>query len=507
MDYTPSLCENSEDSGFQLTNSSSILQYAATPIATHHTWRKRKLLHDAYLQQYPKETSDYESPVTFDTDVIKANIFSSTLNESLSKSLEKCDLGIYTTNFYVEHSANEGSQEKRYKLDDSPKFQPKTRSAPSTPTKHLEEQELNIGKSRSEPLGGCYFTPDINYKLGTQEKLALLYPNIQSHVSPAKVKTPEKLREFLKKVNSPAKKRLFDYYQVERRSTDPILLFTVKNDFRHIVGKIFEYLSELDLCSVSRVSKVWRRALHSDLKAFPRCYTYSKEFNSNKENISLDLCSFVEPGIPPLSPETDRFRQCTKIASRLLPNQSLHKCLRCMELAVIQKSISQCQNPNCQYIYCTNCLSFSLTGPENFIDKCHMSELIVSHNSHSFKRSSLYDISNGTTMYMAPSFLTNETQTNFQSKCDSSGYISECDITPNIKRNLGIVENQPLQPMSTNKVNNIVRRKIRRSSLVSVVSARATPKIIELIEPSSPPKVKNIAGSKQSKKNLKRLHF
>lgn len=491
MDYnTPSLRESYEDSGCLLTTNSSSILYSATPTTSFPTSRKRKSSHDNYLQKKP----------TFDYD----NIFSSTLNESLSKSLEKCSLS-YTPNFYVERSPSESSQ-KRYRLDDSPKFQPKTRSAPSTPTKHLED-EVHVEKSRSEPITGFYFTPDINYKLGTQEKFALLYPNIHNNVSPTKVKTPEKLREFLKKVNSPAKKRLFDNVHIERRFTDPITLFTVKNDFRHIVSNIFQYLSEADLCSVSRVSRVWKRALCNDRKAFPRYFTYSQVFTSNKENIVLDSLSFGEPIMPPLSPETDMFRLYMKIASHLTPSQSLHKCLRCTKPAVIQSSISQCQNPNCQYISCINCLSFSLSGPENFIDKCHMSELIV-NRSNSFNRSGLYDISNAS-MYTPPSFLTNDCHTNSQSKLDSSGYVSEYDVTPSVKRNLSVSleSKRPLQPVSINKIDGCVRRKTRKLSLASVVTPNTTPNIIEIDEPSSPPKIKIIAGSKQSKKNLKRLRF
>ncbi|KAF5306559.1 hypothetical protein FQR65_LT07286 [Abscondita terminalis] len=484
--------ESSEDCILS-TNSSSIIHYTTTP-TTYRTSRKRKFSHDSYVQKQCTLNYD-ESPAP--------NIFSSTLNESLSKSLEKCCLN-YTPNFYVERSP-----EKRYKLDDSPKFQPKTRSAPSTPTKYLEEDEEHVEKSRSEPLGSFYFVPEVNYKLGAQEKFALLYPNIHNNVSPAKVKTPEKLREFLKKVNSPAKKQLFEHVCVERRITDPIVLFTVNNDFRHIVSHIFKYLSENDLCVVSRVSRIWRKALQGDLKAFARYFTYSQTFHSNKENIIFESINVSEPSVPPLSPETDRFRLCTKIASRLSPSQSLRMCLRCMEPAVIQKSISQCQNPNCQYISCTNCLSFSLSGPENFIDKCHMSELIVTSKSDSFNRSSLYDISNGS-MYTSPSFLCNDYHSSTQSKLDS-GYISECDMTSScVKRNYSVsmdAQQQPLQPVSINKIDSVVRRKIRNSSLVSVVSAKTTPSLRELDEPSSPPKVKIIAGSKQSKKNLKRLQF
>ncbi|KAB0791197.1 hypothetical protein PPYR_02997 [Photinus pyralis] len=474
----------SEDSGCvisQSDKSSSVgFSYTETPTSALPTSRKRKFSQDTYSQSH-------EWTFTFEESNAN-NFMSSTLNESLTKSLEKCNL--YTPNFYIERSPSEKS-EKRYKLDDSPEFQPKTRSAPSTPTKHLEDQELSPNcKSKSEPLSYCYYTPDV--KLGNQEKFALLYPNIHPTVSPTKLKTPEKLREFLKKLNSPAKKRLFE--PAERPTTDPIVLFTVKYNVRHVVAMIFDYLSPRDLCTISRVSKVWRRALLHDHKAFPRYYTYSQEYNSNKENVGDSFC-FREPDTPPLSPDTDSFRRCTKIVSRLSPSQSLHKCLRCMEPAVIQKNVSQCQNPNCLYIYCRNCLSFSMTGPEYFNDKCRMSELVVTTG---LNRSSLCDISNGA----SPSFFPNDTVP--QSKYDSSGYASELDTTPVIKRALA---GQPLQPVTINRLDSVIRRRTRRPSLVSVVAARTTPQILEVIEPSSPPKVKDVACSTKSKKYLKRLKF
>lgn len=184
-----------------------------------------------------------------------------------------------------------------------------------------------------------------------------------------------------------------------------------------------------------------------------------------------------------------------------------------MEPAVIQRNISQCQNPYCGYIHCTKCLSFSMTGPEHFIDRCQTSRLLVDNQKSSLfgSRFGLYDISNGGNE--PPSFLLSDSPRSTpptQSKYDSSGYLSGNDISPVIKQNVNVHSGVKgvLASRNINKVEkSLVRRKHRRSSLVSVVSASSTPKIIENVEPSSPPRREHVACSKQSKKNLKRLQF
>lgn len=351
MEYTPLSQNTSEDSGCLTITSSDyssttsegviITNYIETP-TTSCVSRKRKIciketkLKHTKIRESIKYPPFFESPTIFEDDIIQKQptFLSSTLNESLTRSFEKCNLENYTPNFYVERSSNEFHEEysKRYKLDDSPKFQTKTRSAPSTPTKYLDSNESNlVGKCKSENLVGYYFTPDLNCtykseKLGEQEQLQILYPSIKSTNTPLKLKTPEKLREFVKKVNSPAKKRLFECSQAEKRiikkvDHDPVSVFMVRNDFRHIITKIFEYLSERDLCAVSKVSKIWRRALTSDYKAFPRYYTYSLEYTSNKENIFNEICKEVNS--PPSSPERDNFHKCTRVSKNLLNNSEL----------------------------------------------------------------------------------------------------------------------------------------------------------------------------------------
>lgn len=344
MDFTPHQQDTSEDSGC-LTGtattplsfsggSSSASYYNETPIIVSTVSRKRKLSNNIINRLNQEDLLEsLHGESSFDNDAVPSSKFlSSTLNESLSKSLEKCNIRSpnYTSDLYLERSPDGIDNEqslKRYKLDDSPKYQPKTRSAPSTPTKHLDLEEFSYlkGKSRSEHLNVLNFTPVKSSlyptsRLGSPERIELLYPNIKVTPSPLKLKTPEKLREFLKKINSPAKKRLFESSQQEERKIlrkvdqDPISVFLVKNDFRHVVSKIFEYLSDSDLCTVTKVSKTWKKALFSDHKAFPRYYSYSCGFNSNKENIAQDVSSSSQCLSPPASPARDSFHKCTRVS-------------------------------------------------------------------------------------------------------------------------------------------------------------------------------------------------
>lgn len=88
------------------------------------------------------------SPPTFGKDLL-----SSTLNESLRRSFEECNLD--------SPILEEELSFKRCKFDDDGAyFQPRTRSAPSTPTKQLEVGEMSIAKSKSEHLDKFNVTPN-----------------------------------------------------------------------------------------------------------------------------------------------------------------------------------------------------------------------------------------------------------------------------------------------------------------------------------------------------------
>lgn len=197
-----------------------------------------------------------------------------------------------------------------------------------------------------------------------------------------------------------------------------------------------------------------------------------------------------------------------QLAKTLSQGQTLTKCPACTRPSVMEKNIGQCQNPVCGYIYCSICLSCSTTGPEDFHDRCQKSQLLIDKpTTRRSSRIGLSDLSNSGVDLEHSCFFP-EISHNSRNN-DTSGYVSEMDSPVNrVKRNLtrrfsdkgGIVLAENNRRAS---VTTPVFRK-RRSSLVPVISNEI--KKEDAVEPPpSPPKVENIACSKQSKKNLKRL--
>lgn len=192
------------------------------------------------------------------------------------------------------------------------------------------------------------------------------------------------------------------------------------------------------------------------------------------------------------------------MAKTLVQGQTLTKCPSCTRPSVMEKNIGQCQNPNCGYIFCSICLSFSVSGPEDFQDRCKNSQLVVNKTRRS-SRFGLSDLSNSGLDSEHSTFFTESSHT---SKTETSGYVSDIESPINrVKRNLnGRFSVDKTNVFSENNRNTpkIYHHKRRRPSLVPVVSCE-TKEILEISEPPSPPKVEAVAGSKQSKKNLRRL--
>lgn len=187
----------------------------------------------------------------------------------------------------------------------------------------------------------------------------------------------------------------------------------------------------------------------------------------------------------------------------LTENQTLNKCPNCQWAAIVEKNISQCQRDACGYIHCTKCNSFSTKGPEHFIDHCQMSALKVEKPCY---RPRLTDSppSRMETTDELPSFFQDDSfNNNYATKCDSSGYSTDGEFYPYYKPNNSKESFGVLQECNRELVNSR-RSRERRSSVAAVIPLHKT-KIHELMEPSSPPQIKNVACSKQSKKSLKRL--
>lgn len=184
------------------------------------------------------------------------------------------------------------------------------------------------------------------------------------------------------------------------------------------------------------------------------------------------------------------------MAKTLVPGQSLVKCPACTRPSIMEKNIGQCQNLLCGYIFCSLCLSFSKTGPEDFYDKCQRSQLLVEKRRRS-SRFSLSDLSNSD---FDSGFLT---ELSHSSRNDTSEMESPVH---KVKRNLvGRFSDKTTVLAESNRcVNTTQHYKRRRSSLVPVIS-NDVKETVDVVEPPSPPKVKLVACSKESKKNLKRL--
>lgn len=171
---------------------------------------------------------------------------------------------------------------------------------------------------------------------------------------------------------------------------------------------------------------------------------------------------------------------------------------------MVEKNIGQCQNPNCNYICCFLCLSFSTTGPQDFHDRCQRSQLLVEKPRRS-SRFGLADLSNSGFDLETSSIFP---ELSYSPKNDT-GYASELEsplhrVKRNLNRRFSDKTNVLMETNMCDSVKQPHRR--RRSSLVPVISTSEVMETnTEIVEPPSPPKVQNVAGSKQSKKNLKRL--
>lgn len=267
MDVTPVGKEKeAEDSGcftgsFQNSKISFESTPNTTPTSSLDVSRKRKAIHLAP----PSRTNI--------TEVCPKPQFSSTLNESLLDNLEKCSI---TPNFYMERS--DEKPVKYVKLSDC-------KPTPSTPVKEKPQ--------------GAYYN-ESPYK----EAIEILYPT--KPVIPArKILTPQK-GNGLKRICSPAKKRLFEPARV-----DPMKYFKGN---AIVLSKIFGNLSDGDLFRVSMVSKSWNLGLLSDRRAWTRYQGFVERQKVNKENYTVTPPdSPPSPDSPPVSPGRQQFHAYTKV--------------------------------------------------------------------------------------------------------------------------------------------------------------------------------------------------
>lgn len=199
------------------------------------------------------------------------------------------------------------------------------------------------------------------------------------------------------------------------------------------------------------------------------------------------------------------------MATRIDSSQRLTKCLQCSHPAVLDKHIAQCSRSVCLYIWCTKCFAGSKTGPEDFLCLCTD---IRSPQSPLGDRCTLTDISNASTS----SFFITDTSVSLGNINSSSGYFSHSEHERSNMQNNSFVnvskskhtvltdcnKNYTSQRYSTPNVtssstsfHNVAKQCMKRNNSRSQKQPDPS---------SSPPKVTlPPAGSKKSKKNLRRL--
>lgn len=316
------------------------------------------------------------------------------------------------------------------------------------------------------------------------EAQQLLYPNLKEVKSSPNLKLG---RDIL--LNSSAKKALFltsTFYNIVRT---PV-----------IMENIFQYLSNGDLYRFGMVSKCCLKAIESNKLTNERYLAYKEIYKVNKENYRIT---------PPNSPEkndtlsnnteasNENFVYFLNMGQTLNEQQQLQKCRKCGKACIVEHNIGQCEK--CGFTYCLICDSVA-NSPENFHDKCQNSKLLTK------SRNQLSDLSNSN----LNDVIENSSFSLLNSSSRSSGFYSDCDTPKIVKKNLSSsLRACGGKPKVLSNSNRIVCKKTvtqRRSSIVPVVVTENEKQKNEIMEPSSPPKVKNYAiCSKQSKRNLKRL--
>ena len=179
-------------------------------------------------------------------------------------------------------------------------------------------------------------------------------------------------------------------------------------------------------------------------------------------------------------------------------------------MAIVEHNISQCGRKLCGFIRCIKCGSFSETGPADFKDKCQESQLLFDAPR---KKPSLFDSPPSPATRRIrdsglPSFLTDESSSAMYVE-NSSGYVTESDLSSNTKKHSDSIvgckqKTNMFQAHNHNVITNRRSFECVVQQIVPVIQVKKS-RVVEDIEPSSPPKITYSVCSKKSKKMLKRL--
>lgn len=184
--------------------------------------------------------------------------------------------------------------------------------------------------------------------------------------------------------------------------------------------------------------------------------------------------------------------------------QSIAKCQKCQSPSIVDNNIIQCPRPMCGYIYCSSCGSFSANGPENFIDKCNSSILIV--DKPKLPRRLTDSPPKEIDPNQLPFFLRDTTNLSYDN--NNTDDVAMKKKTPPVvlaqrKRLSYPINLFQYSNRNVNDNNNSIQYE-RKPVIATVVPCIRNDTNDVIIEPSSPPKVINVACSKQSKKRIKR---
>ncbi|XP_078043103.1 uncharacterized protein LOC144473263 [Augochlora pura] len=182
-----------------------------------------------------------------------------------------------------------------------------------------------------------------------------------------------------------------------RRTVDMLALLGDKSNHWRTVSKILSYLGPQDLCSISMVSKTWRRICNSDFKANTRRLTHIILRQNAKENLRIVKKDKMEMGLqaspksryakkgcllevqnllrvpnnqqrsssPPVSPSKVKFHSFVKASRTLEPWEHLLPCPKCSFPCHVndEKNVGTCSRQGCLMEFCTSCSSRPHTGP------------------------------------------------------------------------------------------------------------------------------------------------
>ncbi|KAK0171796.1 hypothetical protein PV328_005199 [Microctonus aethiopoides] len=184
---------------------------------------------------------------------------------------------------------------------------------------------------------------------------------------------------------------------IGRDTVDILSLLGEKSNHYRIIEKIFSYLSSQDLCSISMVSRLWRKLCIADYSANTRRLRHVIVRQNTKENLKLitgkNKCDndvqqtmncivrkgyFVavqnllhvpqrrrtQPSSPPVSPSKIKFHSFVKASRTLEPWERLFPCPKCSFACSVdtENNVGMCTREGCSTKFCPYCSSQPHTG-------------------------------------------------------------------------------------------------------------------------------------------------